>query len=163
MAADPRTRRITGDGWSLRADRVEVAGGSWRALVGVCRGLKLLVTWDGPGQQLEVEAWAAEPEESDGSPLSTWVRVTSGWRGCPCAPAGTAVRQRGRPAGQAAARHDLPALVALLRDLPWTHTSPTRENVLRGRELAALEERENGDPPGRDLFAPGTSESFLLP
>ncbi len=164
MAADPRTRRITGDGWSLRADRVEVAGGGWRALVGVCRGLKLLVTWDGQGQQLEVEAWAAEPEESDGIAvidlgqgdirLARVPLCSCGDRGC-----GNAGVQLARPLPG----HHLPALVALLRDLPWTHTSPAHENVLRGRDLAALEERENGYPPGSYLFAPGTGESFPLP
>lgn len=149
VSADPRTRRITGDGWSLRADRVEVAGGgSWRAVVGVCRGLTLLVSRDGRSQQLEVEAWAAEPEESDGVAvidlgqgdirLARVPLCSCGERGC-----GNAGVQLARPLPG----HDLPALVALLRDLPWTHTIPARENVLRGSDLAALEERENGEPP----------------
>jgi hypothetical protein len=32
----------------------------------------------------------------------------------------------------------LPALVALLRVLPWTDVVPTRSNVLRGDGLAGL-------------------------
>ena len=135
VSAEPRTRRITGDGWSLRADRVEVAGGgSWRALVGVCRDLKLLVTADGQGQELDVEAWAAEPEESDGVAvidlgegsirLARVPLCSCGDRGCGNAGVQLARRLPG---------HQLPALVELLRGLPWTHAVPTCENVLRGQ------------------------------
>lgn len=36
------------------------------------------------------------------------------------------------------AGHELPALVELLRELPWTHTIPDRQNVLTGTGLAAM-------------------------
>jgi len=36
--------RIVGPGWSLRAERVELLDGNgWRALIGIRRGLKLMV------------------------------------------------------------------------------------------------------------------------
>jgi hypothetical protein len=141
VMADPRTRRLTGDGWSLRADHVEVVeGGGWHAVIGVRRDLKLLVTWDGPDQELDVEAWAAAPEKSDGVAVIDLgagdIRLARvplcgcGERGC-----GNAGVQLATwlPA------HDLPALVDVLRDLPWTHTIPTLSNVLHGSVLAAIE------------------------
>lgn len=67
VSALPDEGRIAGDGWSLRAERVEVlGGGAWRALIGVRRDLKLLVSGTNLGREVEVEAWAGEPEESDG-------------------------------------------------------------------------------------------------
>ena len=66
VRAVPGTRRIVGQNWSLRAERLETAEGfdhDWHALVGVQRGLSLLVTWI--DQDLRVEAWAGEPEQSD--------------------------------------------------------------------------------------------------
>ena len=45
VTAFPDERRIAGVDWSLRADRIEVlGGGEWRALIGVRKGLKLLVS-----------------------------------------------------------------------------------------------------------------------
>jgi hypothetical protein len=146
VTADAPRRRLTGDGWSLRADHVEVVeGGGWHALVGVRRDLKLLVTWDGPGQEIGVEAWAAEPERSDGVAvidlgdgdirLARVPLCECGERGC-----GNAEVQWGMwlPGGE------LPALVDVLRDLPWTHTRPRQDNVLRGSVLAAIEGPEDG-------------------
>ena len=64
VTAVPGKRQLVGEGWSLRAERVEMLNGNdWRALR--C-GLKLLVTWSEQGQELDVEAWAGEPEETDG-------------------------------------------------------------------------------------------------
>ena len=60
VTAFPDERRIAGEGWSLRAERVEVlGGGAWRALIGVRRHLKLLVSGTELGHEVEVEAWAA--------------------------------------------------------------------------------------------------------
>jgi hypothetical protein len=43
-------------------------GDDWCALVGVRRGLKLVVTGPAKGEApLSVEAWAGKPEESDGA------------------------------------------------------------------------------------------------
>ena len=62
VTAVPGKQQLVGEGWSLRAERVEMLNGNdWRALVGVRRGLKLLVTWSEQGQELDVEAWAGEP------------------------------------------------------------------------------------------------------
>jgi hypothetical protein len=140
VRADPGRRRLTGDGWSLRADRVETAGDSgWRALVGVRHGLHLLVIWGDRHDGLEVEAWAAEPEDSDGVAvidtgdgdlrLARVPLCGCGDRGC-----GNAGIQLGKWLPD----DELPALVELLRDLDWTHVIPTRENVLRGSGLAAI-------------------------
>jgi hypothetical protein len=69
VTAYPGELRIAGEGWSLRAESVEVLDtGAWRALIGVRRGLKLLVTGTGLGQEVEVEAWAGEPGDSVVSP-----------------------------------------------------------------------------------------------
>ena len=145
VTAGARRRRLTGDGWSLRADHVEVVeGGGWHALVGVRRDLKLLVTWDGPGQEIGVEAWAAEPEESDGVAvidlgdgdirLARVPLCECGERGC-----GNA----GVQWGMWLPGHELPELVDVLRDLPWTPTRPRQDNVLRGSVLA-IEGPEDG-------------------
>jgi hypothetical protein len=147
VTADPRTGRLTGDGWSLHADQVEVVeGDGWHAVIGIRRDLKLLVTWDGhPDWELDVEAWAAAPQESDGVAVIDLgdgdIRLARvplcgcGDRGC--GNAGVQLRTR-LPA------HDLPALVDVLRDLPWTHTIPTHGNVLHGSVLAAVEGPADG-------------------
>src|SRR5580692_9202748 len=61
----PGSSTLVGPGWELRAEWVTGAGQQWRALLGIRRGLKLLVTVDS-ADGLLVEAWAGEPEESDG-------------------------------------------------------------------------------------------------
>lgn len=67
VTAVPGTRQLVGEDWSLRAERIEMLqGNDWRSVIGVRRGLKLLVTWSDHGQELDVEAWAGEPEETDG-------------------------------------------------------------------------------------------------
>ncbi len=140
VRADSGNRQLTGDGWSLPADRVEAVGDvGWRALIGVRPGLNLLVTWSDPDRELDVEAWAAEPEESDGVAVIDMgdgdVRLarvplcSCGDRGC---------GNVGIQLGKWLAGDELPVLVELLRDLPWTHTIPTRENVLQGSGLAAI-------------------------
>ena len=141
VTAAPDRRRLVGDGWSLRADRLELLdGGDWRALIGVRRGLTLLVTWSDQAEELDVEAWAGEPERTDGVAvidtgsgdlrLARVPLCSCGDRGC-----GNVGIQFGKwlPAGK------LPALIELLRELPWSSTIPTRSNVLEGNGLAALE------------------------
>lgn len=166
VTAVPGKRRIEGDGWSLRADRLErLAGNDWRALVGVRRGLNLLVTWSDQSTELDVAAWAGEPGETDGVAVidfgSDDVRLARvplcgcGDRGC-----GNIGIQFAKwlPGGQ------LPALVELFRELPWTQTIPTRSNVLVGHGLAALEDpatRHDTDAKSY-LYAPGTGEIFPL-
>jgi hypothetical protein len=148
VTAFPDERRIAGEGWSLRAERVEVlGGGAWRALIGVRRDLKLLVSGTSLGCEVEVEAWAGEPEESDGvavidagDGVSRVARVPlcgCGDRGCGHA---------GVQFGKWLAGGELPALVGLLREFPWSEIIPAHSNVLRGGALAAITEAEN-DPP----------------
>ncbi|HEX3925634.1 MAG TPA: hypothetical protein VHY31_25380 [Streptosporangiaceae bacterium] len=142
MTAFPDERRIAGVGWSLRAERVEVlGGGAWRALIGVRRGLELLVSGTDLDREVEVEAWAGEPEDSDGvavidagDGVSRVARIPlcgCGDRGC--GHAGVQLRKR-------LASGELPALVGLLRELPWSEITPARSNVLRGDALAAITE-----------------------
>ena len=148
MTAYPGELRIAGEGWSLRAESVEVLGaGAWRALIGVRRGLKLLVTGTGLGQEVEVEAWAGEPgdsngvaviEAADGSPLVARVPLCGcGDRGC----GNAGVQFGGLVAGS-----ELPALTGLLREFPWSEAVPTGSNVLRGDRLAALSVPDNEAP-----------------
>jgi hypothetical protein len=150
----PGERRIAGEGWSLRAERVEVLGdGAWRALIGVRRGLNLLVSGTDLGGEVEVEAWAGEPEESDGVAVIDagdgvcWVaRVPlcgCGDRGC-----GNA----GVQFGKSLAGGELPALAGLLREFLWSEKIPTRSNVLRGGGLAAITAPENELPPGAKSY-----------
>jgi len=159
------TRQLAGEGWRLHAERVEMLNGNdWRALVGVRRGLKLLVTWSEQDKELEVEAWAGEPEETDGVAvidtghgdvrLARVPLCSCGDRGC-----GNA----GIQLSKWLAGHELPALVNVLRELPWTETIPTSTNVVQGSGLAALQ------APGTDsagtysyLYAPGTGAAFPL-
>jgi hypothetical protein len=148
VTAFPDERRIAGQGWSLGAERVEVLDtGEWRALMGVRRGLKLLVSRPGPEHELEVEAWVGEPEESDG------VAVIDAGDGVPrvarvplCECGGRGCGNAGVQFGKWLAGGELPALVDLLRELPWSEIVPTRGNVLRGVGLAAITAAEN-DPP----------------
>ncbi len=150
VTAYPGELRIAGEGWSLRAESVEMLGaGAWRALIGVRRGLKLLVTGTGPAQDVEVEAWAGEPgdsdgvaviEAADGSPRVARVPLCGcGERGC-----GNAGVQFGR----LVAASELPALAGLLREFPWSEAVPTRSTVLRGDGLAALAVLDDEPPAG---------------
>ena len=165
VIAVPGKRRIEGDGWSLRADRLELLNGNdWRALIGVRRGLNLLVTWSDQSEELDVAAWAGEPEKSDGIAVidtgSGDVRLarvplcSCGDRGCGNAGIQFAKWLPGEK---------LPVLVELFRELPWTGTIPTRSNVLAGHDLAAMEDPDTGDDTGASvhLYAPGTGEIFV--
>ena len=150
VTAYPGELRIAGEGWSLRAESVEVLGeGAWRALIGVRRGLKLLVTGMGQGQEVDVEAWAGEPgdsdgvaviEAADGSPRVARVPLCGcGDRGC----GNAGVQFGGLVAGS-----ELPALAGLLREFPWSEAVPKGSNVLRGDGLAALAVPDNEAPAG---------------
>jgi hypothetical protein len=140
------SRELAGPGWRLaaerpveRADRIS-AGDGWVAVVGIRRGLKLLVTGGGGLPDVRVEAWAGDPGDSadgvavvslpDGGLALARVPLCScGTRGC-----GNAGVQFGKPMPA----DDLPALAGLLRGLPWTEAVPSRSGVLRGDGLAAL-------------------------
>jgi hypothetical protein len=149
VIAFPDERRIAGEGWSLRAERVEVLGGAWRALIGVRHGLKLLVSRTDLGHEVEVEAWAGEPDESDG------VAVIDAGDGVPrvarvplCGCGDRGCGNAGVQFGKWLAGGELPALVGLLREFPWSETIATPSNVLRGGGLAAITAQENDLPPG---------------
>lgn len=158
-------RRIAGEGWSLRADRLEsLTGNGWRALLGLRRGLTLLVTRADQAQELDVAAWAGEPEESDGVAvidagggdirLARVPLCSCGERGC-----GNAGVQLDRwlPGDK------LPALVELLKQLPWTDTVPDVSNVLHGEGLAAIEDPyQDSATEGSYLSSPGSGEIFPL-
>ena len=155
ITAAPGTRMLIGPDWEVRADRVDDLGdGGWCALVGIRHGLKLLVTRNALAAEIDVEAWAGEPDESDGVAvidagdgdlrLARVPLCGCGDRGC-----GNAGVQFGKPL----APGDLPALVGLLRELPWATVVPTRFNVLRGDGLAAIRD------PSTD--APEAGRSYL--
>lgn len=164
--AVPAMRRIEGDGWSLRVDRLEMRGGhDWLAVIGIRRGLNLLVTWSDQAKELDVAAWAGEPETTDGVAVIDFgsgdlrlARVplcSCGDRGC---------GNIGIQFAKWLSGDKLPALVELFRELPWTDTIPTRSNVLEGHDLAAIEHPNTGDDIGARsyLYAPGTGEVFPL-
>ena len=136
----PAQRRLAGPGWSLRAERVELLGpGGWRALLGIRRGLRLLVTRAAGQPGLRVEAWAGEPGQSAGVAVIEAAGGTlqlarvplcrCGERGC-----GNAGIQLDKELDDS----ELADLAGLLRELPWVTTVPDRANVLRGQGLAAL-------------------------
>jgi hypothetical protein len=134
----PSSSTLVGPGWELRAEWVRDSGPEWRALIGIRRGLTLLVTGDS-ADGLLVEAWAGEPEESDG--VAVIEAGDDTLRLAPVPLCGCGVRGCGHAGIQLdkeLAASDLPALVALLRELPWTETIPTRSNVLHGAGLAAI-------------------------
>jgi hypothetical protein len=57
----------------------------------------------------------------------------------------------------------LPALAELLRELPWTETTLTPSNVLKGSDLASIEGPDTDDSsPGSYLYFSGPGEVFLL-
>ena len=165
VRALPEKRRIAGEGWSLRADRVELlTGDGWRALLGIRRGLTLLVTHAHQAQELNVAAWAGEPDETDGVAvidaggdlrLARVPLCSCGDRGC----------------GNAGVQLDkwlpgdkLPGLVELLQQLPWTDTVPDVSNVLHGDGLTAIEDpyQDGFVTEGSYLSSPGLSEIFPL-
>lgn len=166
VTAVPGERMLVGQGWSLCAEGVEMLGAyGWRALIGVRRHLKLLVTGTGQAEQLQVEAWTGEPDQSDGvavidagDDLLQVARVplcSCGDRRC----GNVGVQLHKHVAGS-----ELPALADLLRDLPWARTVPTQSNVLRGNGLAAID-RQGTDPawPGSYLYSPLTGTSWHPP
>ena len=140
VTVSPAQHRIAGPGWSLRAERVELLeAGRWRALLGICRGLRLLVTGQAGQPGLRVEAWAGEAGESDGVAVIEAADGTQQLARVPLCSCGE------RGCGNVGIQLDkeldggeLPALVDLLRELPWSATVPDRSNVLRGQGLAAL-------------------------
>jgi len=153
VTAVSSTGQLVGEGWRLRAERIEMLNGNdWRALVGVRRGLKLLMTGSNQDTEFEVEAWAGEPKETDG------VAVIDAGDGdirlariplCSCGDRGCG--NVGIQLSKQLAGNELPALVNALRDLPWTETIPTRTNVLQGDGLAAIQ------GPDTDYSASGYS------
>jgi hypothetical protein len=139
----PDTRMLISPDWQLRAERVNDSDTGWYALVGIRRGLKLLVAED--AGWLMVEAWTGEPEDSDAAAV---IDVGDGALRVATVPlCSCGVRECGNAGvqfGKLIAPRDLPALVETLRELPGTDIIPTRSNVLRGTELVAL------DPPDPD-------------
>jgi hypothetical protein len=167
VIAVPGKRQLVGEGWSLRAERLEMLNGDdWRALIGIRRGLMLRVSLGDEAGELEVEAWAGEPEETDGVAVidaedgGVWLAriplCSCGERSC-----GNA----GIQLAKCLPGDELPALVELLRALPWTGTTPSISNVLRGDGLAAMEswlDADDSASSGSYLWAPGTGEIFPL-
>jgi hypothetical protein len=167
VIAVPGKRQLVGEGWSLRAERVEMLkGNDWRALIGIGCDVKLLVSLDDKAGELEVEAWAGEPEETDGVAVidtadgGIWLAriplCSCGERSC-----GNA----GIQLAKCLPGNELPALVELLRSLPRTGATPTISNILRGDGLAAMEswlDAEDSASSGSYLWAPGTAEVFPL-
>jgi hypothetical protein len=151
VTAVPGKMRIVGPGWSLRAERVELLDGNgWRAVIAIRRGLKLLVVKTDETELLQAEAWTAEPGQSDGVAVVeagddrlrvAWIPLCDcGDRGC----GNVGVQLCKYLPGT-----ELPALVDLLRELSWTEVVPTRSNVLRDNDLAAIDgpntrQRPNG-------------------
>jgi hypothetical protein len=149
IRAVPGSRKLEGPGWQLtveapvvRAERLGSSGtdDEWSAVLGVRRGLKLLVTGGSDLPDPLIEAWAGEPSDSSdgvavveaagvGPALARVPLCGCGDRGC--GNAGIQLRKQVPP-------DDFLALIALLRALPWTAVVPTRSNVLRGDGLAAL-------------------------
>ena len=167
VIAVPGERQLVGEGWSLRAERVEMLNGTdWRALIGIGRGLKLLVSPGDQAGELEVEAWAGEPEETDGVAVidaedgGLWLaRIPL----CSCEDRGCG--NAGIQLAKWLPGNELPALVELLRALPWTDTTPTISNVLQGDGLAAIEGPPDifrSESPGSYLYSPTTGEVFPL-
>jgi hypothetical protein len=169
------SRELEGPGWRLALERPVArserlgpfgAGDGWTAVLGVRRGLKLLVTGDGEVPDPLIEAWAGEPgESSDGIAVielaGGGLAVTRvplcrcGDRGC-----GNAGIQLSKqvPAGE------VPELVALLRELPWSDVVPTRSNVLRGDGLAALPlPRDSGRPSKVVYHGARLQDGVLVP
>lgn len=157
-------QRIKGDGWSLRADYLELINDTdWRAVVGVRNGLNLMVTWSERSADLDVEAWEGEPEETDGIAiidigdgdvrLARIPLCSCGVRGC---------GNSGLQFAKWLPGEKLPELVELFRELSWTDTAPSRSNVLRGDDLAAIDDSDVAVGPGAYLYAPGTGEIYRL-
>ena len=114
---------------------------------------QLLVTRADETELLQIEAWTAEPGESDGVAVVAGdgrlqlARVPlcgCGDRGC-----GNVGVQLNKylPGGE------LPGLVDLLRELSWTGVVPTPSDVLRGNDLAAIDGPGTSQRPGGASYA----------
>jgi hypothetical protein len=165
------SRKLTGDGWTLTAERpVERSPhpwepGEWVAVLGVRRDLKVLVTGDDPDQLVRVEAWAGEPgDETDGVAviqtkagelaLARVLLCGCGDRGC-----GNCYCQLDKYL----AADELPALLARLRELPWAdpmRPPAARDAVLRGDDLLALPDPEPLPPGSYALSSAGFDETY---
>jgi hypothetical protein len=169
VTALPGTQQIVGEGWSLHAERVEMLdGGDWRALIGVRRDLNLLLTWHAQNQDrnLEVEAWAGEPDASDGIAVIGGVDGNAQLARIPLCSCGEhACGNSGIQLSKSLTGGELPALAALLRELSWTDAIPTSASVLKGSDLAAIEDwdADSFTGPCFYLSVPGTGEIFQLP
>jgi hypothetical protein len=172
------SRTLTGDGWTLTAERPAQPApysrepGAWAAVLGVRRDLKVLVTGDGRDRRVRVEAWAGEPgEDTDGVAvvrtkggeiaLARILLCGCGDRGC-----GNSYCQLDKEL----AADDLPALLAELRELPWAAPVPPPvacDLALRGDGLLALPERDSGRvSPGSVLITrdvSGAYQQWLIP
>lgn len=148
------SRELEGPGWRLAVEkpvaRVERLGAfgdddGWSAVLGVRRGLKLLVTGDGERPDALVEAWAGEPgDSSDGVAVVELAGSLAVARVPLCSCGDRGCGNAGIQLCKQVPADELPELVVVLRALPWTDVVPTRSNVLRGNELAALPVERGG-------------------
>jgi hypothetical protein len=138
------SRELAGPGWRLALERPVTrverpgpfgAGNGWTAVLGVRRGLKVLVTGDGEVPAPLIEAWAGDPGDStDGVAVVELAGTGLAVARVPLCRCGD--RGRGNAGIQLRKRvaaGDLPELVVLLRAMPRTDVVPTRSNVLRDR------------------------------
>jgi hypothetical protein len=118
--------------------------------------LHLQVTGESTAPDLMIEAWSGEPgDDSDGIAVlelpgglavAQIPLCSCGDRGC-----GNAGIQLNKELSAS----ELPALVELLRTLPWTDVVPDHANVARGNDLAALPVIDVGSGPWKVVYRGG--------
>jgi hypothetical protein len=136
----------------------------WSAVLGVRRGLKLLVTGEDGRPDPLVEAWAGEPgDASDGVAVVELAGRLAVARVPLCSCGDRGCGNAGIQLCKQVAADDLPELVVVLRALPWTDVVPIRSNVLRGDELAALPVQRDGGSSTVVYHGAGVQGGVLVP
>ena len=124
IAFDAERRRLTVGTWSARATWVRSplcpgADGDWSALLGLRRGVNLLVNADQDAQAVWVELWAGEPDESDGLAVTTDGDTLIGVAHIPlCGCGDRGCGNVGIQVATTIVADDLPVLVETLRATP---------------------------------------------
>lgn len=138
----PDSQMLAGPGWNLEAERIEVLndldGGTWSAVIDIRQGLKLLIMPQDSAELLWIEAWSGEPGRSEGVAVVKIGRKLGLALVPQCGCGDLGCGNTGVQLNKAVLARNLPELLRILGELPWSETSATVENVLRGESIAAL-------------------------
>ena len=134
---DAERRRVTIGRWTARVTWLRpstaVGTGEWSALLGLRRGVNVLITGDQHASAVWVELWAGEPEESDGLAVTTADDALQGVATIPlCACGDRGCGNVGLQLDTSVDALDLPVVVEILQATPDVPGPPCRGEVWHG-------------------------------